>query len=40
MNPLRAPDGWARAERVAYALGLLFLLLFMAAFVAEFFGSY
>jgi hypothetical protein len=40
VNPLRPPRDWAPAERAAYALGLLFLLLFVAAFVAEFFVSY
>jgi hypothetical protein len=37
---LQPPADWSRAERVAYLVGLVFLLLFAAAFVAEFFVSY
>jgi hypothetical protein len=40
VNPLRPPAHWARAERAAYAVGLLFLMAFAAAFVLEFLVGY
>lgn len=40
MNLLRPPADWTRTERAAYLVGLVFLLLFAGAFVAEFLVSY